>query len=146
AGAKVALVMGHTRCGAVGAAVSLSGSATSIEEATGCQHLNAILQDIQAHFDPATLGNLRSLNDSDRQALVDGVALSNVKHIVADILVQSRTLAKLVEERQIAIVGSMYDVTSGKIHFIKESAVGLSEEELDSVLSPSMNERPSDNS
>ena len=102
---------------------------------TGCQHLDAILHDIQANFDPATLGNVTSLSDSDRQALVDGVALANVKHIVADILVQSRTLAKLVEERKIAIVGSMYDVTSGEIHFIKESAVGLSEEELDSVLS-----------
>ena len=92
------------------------------------------MHDIQAHFDPAKLGDVKSLSDSDRQALVDGVALSNVKHIVADILVQSRTLAKLVEERKIAIVGSMYDVTSGYIHFVKEATVGLSVEELDSVL------------
>ena len=135
AGAKVVLVMGHTRCGAVGAAVSLSGSATPVEEVTGCQNLHAILHDIQAHFDHATLGNLKSLSDSERQTLIDGVALSNVKHIVADILIQSRTLAKLVDERRIAIAGAMYDVTSGYIHFIKEATVGLSEQELDSVLS-----------
>ena len=135
AGAKVVLVMGHTRCGAVGAAVTLSGSATSTEEATGCQHLDAILQDIQAHFDPAILGDVKSLSDSDRQSLIDHVALTNVQHIVADILIQSRTLARLVDERRIAIVGSMYDVTSGHIHFIKEATVGLSEDELDSVLS-----------
>ncbi len=134
AGAKVVLVMGHTRCGAVGAAVTLAGSATSTEEVTGCQHLDSILQDIQAHLDPATLGNVKALGDSDRQALIDGVALSNVKHIVADILVQSRTLAKLVDERRIAIAGSMYDVKSGHIHFIKEATVGLSDEELDNVL------------
>ena len=60
AGAKVVLVMGHTRCGAVGAAVSLSGSVTSIEEVTGCQHLDSILHDIQANFDPATLGYVTS--------------------------------------------------------------------------------------
>ena len=58
-----------------------------------------------------------------------------MKHIVADILVQSRTLAKLVEERKIAIAGAMYDVKSGHIHFIKEATVGLSEEEVASVLS-----------
>jgi len=138
AGAKVVLVMGHTSCGAVGAAVTLAGSATSTEEATGCQHLDAILQDIQAHLDPATLGDVKSLSDSDRQALIDDVAHASVMHIVVDILAQSRTLAKLVGEGRIAIVGSMYNVTSGEIHFIKDSAVGLSEMELDSVLSPCM--------
>jgi carbonic anhydrase/SulP family sulfate permease len=135
AGAKVVLVMGHTRCGAVGAAVNLAGSKTSAEEATGCQHLGAILQDIQAHFDPTALGDLTSLSESDRQSVIDDVALTNVKQIVAGILAQSGTLAKLVAERKIAIVGSMYDVTSGHIHFIEEATAGLSEDELRNVLS-----------
>jgi len=134
AGAKVVLVIGHTRCGAVGAAVRLAGSKTSTEEATGCQHLDAILQDIQAHFEPAAPGVIESLSESDCQSLIDEVALLNVKRIVNDILAQSRTLAKLVEQRRIAIVGSMYDVTSGHIHFIQEATAGLSDDELTEVL------------
>ena len=52
AGAKLILVMGHTRCGAVTAAVNLIGDVRTAAEATGCQHLDHIVNDIQQSTDP----------------------------------------------------------------------------------------------
>ena len=55
AGAKLILVMGHTRCGAVTAAVNFASTEGSAAEATGCQHLDPIVHDIQQAIDPPTL-------------------------------------------------------------------------------------------
>ncbi|MCA9709125.1 MAG: hypothetical protein KDK70_24995, partial [Myxococcales bacterium] len=46
-GSKVVVVMGHTRCGAVTAAVDLMGSYDDVHEKTGCQHLDHILEQIE---------------------------------------------------------------------------------------------------
>ena len=52
AGAKLVLVMGHTRCGAVTTAVKLTGSPLPVAQTTGCQNVEPILQDIQESVDP----------------------------------------------------------------------------------------------
>ncbi len=140
AGAKVVLVMGHTRCGAVGAAVKLAGCGTSAEEATGCSNLDPILKDIQSHMEPEELTNRDTVNPENQQAMIDRVAHSNVTHIVSKILLQSSTLAKLVQEERIAIVGAMYDVASGQINFIEEATVGLSKDDLRDVLKTSVSD------
>jgi carbonic anhydrase/SulP family sulfate permease len=50
AGARLIVVMGHTSCGAVTAAVDFT-AVGSAAEATGCQHLDHILRDIQRTVD-----------------------------------------------------------------------------------------------
>src|SRR5262249_6633059 len=47
AGAELIPVMGHTRCGAVSAAVDLACSPGTVAEATGCAHLEHVLHEIQ---------------------------------------------------------------------------------------------------
>ena len=47
AGAKLVLVMGHTSCGAVNAAVDLIGAGKSPAEATGCVNLDGLITEIQ---------------------------------------------------------------------------------------------------
>ncbi len=120
AGAKLILVMGHTRCGAVTAAVNLIGEVRTAAEATGCQHLDHILKDIQQSTDPATCRAVEARPAAEKQSFVDAVARRNVLRVVEQMREQSRTLDGLVREGRVAIVGAMYDVVTGEIEFLAE--------------------------
>lgn len=50
-GSKLIVVLGHTKCGAVHAAVKLADAGKAGVEATGCQHLDSILEEIHASID-----------------------------------------------------------------------------------------------
>lgn len=120
--AKLVLVLGHTRCGAVTAAVDLMDSVKSPAEATGCQHVEFLLQDIQEAINPQVARRLAQATGPQRQEAIDEVARLNVLRTVAGILQQSQTLANLVREGRIAIVGAMYDVTTGNVTFLGADA------------------------
>ncbi|QEL20833.1 bifunctional SulP family inorganic anion transporter/carbonic anhydrase [Limnoglobus roseus] len=129
AGAKLVVVMGHTRCGAVTAAVNLACSHQSPAEATGCQHIHHVVGDIQkAIVDPTMCQNLNGLSPADKQALVNEVARLNVVNGVREMTAQSRTLAELVREGKIVIVGAMYDVATGAIEFLTPPAGSLAQQ------------------
>jgi carbonic anhydrase/SulP family sulfate permease len=105
AGAKLIVVKGHTRCGAVTAAVQLRGCTDSIADKTGCQHLGPLIAAIQEVV-PA--------GDADP----DDAARRNVQRSVDLILERSDTIRALVREGRVAVVGAMYDVSSGKLEFM----------------------------
>lgn len=128
AGAKLIIVIGHTRCGAVSAAVTLRGSTLTAAEATGCQHLDAIVNEILRSVDGVTGPVTDEPHSRERAALIDAVARQNVLRVVKEIREQSRTLDGLVRERRIALVGAMYDVVTGNIEFLTED--GLDETAL----------------
>ncbi|MCE9529716.1 MAG: bifunctional SulP family inorganic anion transporter/carbonic anhydrase [Planctomycetes bacterium] len=122
AGAKLILVLGHTRCGAVTAAVKLMCSTGTIAEATGCQHLNHVVEDVQKSVDPISCQRIDSLSPAEQDSYVDGVARRNVSRTVVQVLHESQTLSELVREGKISIVGAMYDVNTGDIEFLSETA------------------------
>lgn len=122
-GSKLILVMGHTRCGAVTSAVNLAYSAKSPEEATGCEHLEPIIRDIQQSIEPQMLPLLESATPEMKSAIVETVAIRNVENCVATILRESSTIARLVEEGRVAVVGAIFDVNTGKINFLKEDSL-----------------------
>lgn len=121
AGAKLILVMGHTRCGAVTAAVELACSAESAAQATGCQHIEPIVQVIQQSIDPLTCQRLGQLSASEKEAFVDAVSRGNVFRVAAMVLRQSQTLNRLHQDGRIAIIGAIYDITTGEIEFLPHS-------------------------
>ncbi len=127
AGAKLMLVIGHTRCGAVSAAVKLLGSHLTAAEATGCQHLDAIVNEIQRSADGITSQTSSEPSSTEGLAIVDAVARDNVLRVVKEIRRQSRTLDGLVQDRRLAIVGAMYDVVTGGIEFVVEDGLGGTE-------------------
>jgi len=120
AGAKLILVVGHTRCGAVTAAVNLSCSTRTAAETLGCQHLDYIVNDIQQSTDPASCRGIEARSADEKESLVNAVARRNVLQVVERMRAQSRTLDGLVREGRIAIVGAMYDVVTGEIEFLTE--------------------------
>jgi carbonic anhydrase/SulP family sulfate permease len=122
AGAKLILVMGHTRCGAVAAAIDAAAKTLSAEQATGCQHLESIIHDIQQSIDGATLQEMKQSSPEHQAAFADLVARRNVERSVRQIATQSATLRRLVADGRLAVVGAVYDVATGRIDFTTSDA------------------------
>ncbi len=122
AGAKLIVVIGHTQCGAVTAAVNLAGSQANAEQSTGCQHLEPIIREIQSAIDLPSCQHLEQWPEQERANLVDAVARRSVSHTVERILQQSRTINRLVQEGKLAVVGGIYDVVTGQIDFFTDEA------------------------
>ncbi|HMO17671.1 MAG TPA: SulP family inorganic anion transporter [Oligoflexia bacterium] len=124
AGAKLVVVMGHTRCGAVTASVDLFNSPVSIDEATGCEHLDAIINRVSKSIKNLPT-QLEMLNPQRKEEFVDSVAKENVLAAINQIVEESHTVRDLLKEEKVALVGALYDVRTGKIDFFEEQAVGL---------------------
>lgn len=127
-GAKLILVLGHTKCGAVYSAVKLADSGKTVEEATGCQHLHTVLEEINPSFD---LDKYRQIKDRDEQTVTnyfEDVARKNVLRTVEQIVGQSQTINKMVEAGKLAVVGGIYDVSTGKVDFLINQAKGLTDD------------------
>lgn len=118
AGAKLILVLGHTRCGAVTAAVNFATSPQSAAQATGCQHLDFVVRDIQQSIDHEYHLTAAKFSSQEHETYVDTVARRNVLLSIQSIVNQSSTLSELIREGRIAIVGGMYDISTGKIDFL----------------------------
>ena len=105
AGAKVILVMGHTKCGAV--AGTIAGAELG--------HLTGLLAKIRPAVDATAYQGERSANNN---AFVDAVARKNVELTIAGITNSSPVLSELVSAGKLKIVGSMYDIETGALEFL----------------------------
>jgi carbonic anhydrase len=118
AGAKLILVLGHTSCGAVKAAVDLARKGQTAKEALGCSHLDSLIGEIQRSIDPLlALPTPDSVETPLRESYLDEVGRRNVQRTMAVIRQQSPTLDQLVKDGKLAIVGGMYDVRTGEVSF-----------------------------
>jgi carbonic anhydrase len=125
AGAKLVIVVGHTCCGAVTAAVDLTFTRNSPEQETGCQHLEPIVRNIQKSFDGDECHRIPFITAEEKVVFIDGVAQRNVQRTAEQIVEQSTTLSRLVREGRIAVVGAMYDVATGKVSVLRNHSIGL---------------------
>ncbi len=104
AGAKVILVMGHTKCGAV--AGTIAGAELG--------HLTGLLAKIRPAVDATAYQGDRSAKNN---AFVDAVARKNVELTIAGITNGSPVLSEMVSAGKLKIVGSMYDIETGALEF-----------------------------
>ncbi|MBK8975560.1 MAG: bifunctional SulP family inorganic anion transporter/carbonic anhydrase [Planctomycetes bacterium] len=117
AGSKLILVMGHTSCGAVNAALDLRNASGSIRDVTGCDNLEVLIGEIQAAI-PHGVSELPSPGTAERRALADDVARRNVLRTIRAIRQESGVIDRLVREGRIGIAGAMYDVHSGAVEIL----------------------------
>jgi carbonic anhydrase/SulP family sulfate permease len=117
AGAKLVLVMGHTRCGAVTTAVKTACSTESVADLTGCQHVEHVLRDIQETIDMTACARLDEMSPGEQEEFINEVVRANVLRTVQVVRERSSTLDRLAEEGKIAIVGTIYDVVTGDFTF-----------------------------
>ena len=124
AGAKLILVKGHTRCGAVQTAVSLAAKGESSCKQFGCDHLDLIIREIQKSTDPEILRDWDRLSPERQQAIVDEVAKRNALNSARWIYRESDSLRRMADEGKIAIVGALYHIEQGQIEFMTDEAIG----------------------
>ena len=105
AGAKVILVMGHTKCGAVMGAI----------DGAELGHLTGLLAKIRPAVDATSYQGDRSAKNN---GFVDAVARKNVELTIANIKDGSAVLSEMVSAGKLKIVGSMYDIETGALEFI----------------------------
>ncbi len=115
AGVKLVLVLGHTRCGAVTSSVQLISENRRALDATGCEHLQAIVDEIAPSVQHSE--QLSFLKGVERDAFINLIAKRNVQHTVQQVVSRSTVIRQSLQEGRIKIVGAMYDVTSGEIQF-----------------------------
>lgn len=105
AGAKLIVVMGHTSCGAIKAAV---GEHTHSHFSYASEKFKPIIEVVKQRSEKLE-------NASD--AFFDEVARTNMHRSRQLLQEQSPTLAALLKAGQVGIVGAMYDVKTGQVTF-----------------------------
>ena len=124
AGAKLVVVLGHTRCGAVDKAIQATCRPDE-EVAPGCVHLAPILESVGRSVDPASCW--LSVNATNQQVaeVADGVAARNVARVVGEIRHRSGVLEGMIRAEQLGIVGMIFDVSSGATSVVPGTMAGL---------------------
>ncbi|MEM8998731.1 MAG: carbonic anhydrase family protein [Bacteroidota bacterium] len=108
AGTKVIVVLGHTSCGAV------KGACDNAKMGNLTVLLDKIKPAVHAVTDPVE----ESQRNSKNLGFVNAVAEKNVQLTIENIRNLSPVLKEMEENQEIMIVGAMYDISDGKIHFI----------------------------
>lgn len=124
AGSKLIVVLGHTKCGAVTASVNLTGQGLDPMQATGCSHLDSIVERI-SHSIGKDGQPIPMHNSAEHGPYVENITRENVLHSVDLIFSESPSLRQLAEEGKIGLVGAVYNVASGNVEFFVEHGIGL---------------------
>jgi len=117
AGAKLILVLGHTRCGAVAATVDLvAGGDDKANAGEGFDNLSVITNKIAhcVHEETETQCDRHGKNED----FVKRITELNVKKTMDDIYQKSSVLRNLIDEEKILLVGGIYNVQTGEVEML----------------------------
>jgi len=107
AGAKIIVVLGHTKCGAV------KGACDNV--ALG--NLTGLISKIKPAVEQESVTSEN--RSSSNSAFVENVAELNVSLSVKNILLKSPIIADMVKNGDIGIVGGIHDITTGEVKFFE---------------------------
>lgn len=107
AGSKLIVVLGHTKCGAVKGA---------------CDHVEmGNLTELLSKLQPAVYEEKETRQGDQRNSknpvFVENVASINVRRTVKSIIERSYIIEQMVESGDIAVVGAMYNIDTGRVEF-----------------------------
>jgi carbonic anhydrase/SulP family sulfate permease len=116
AGAKLVLVMGHTRCGAVTATINKVAKGGSADPAPGFENLDILVGRIaeSVHAEAETTTERTGSNE----AFVNRVTAINVRRTMQHIQQNSETLRVLIAKGKVLLVGGIYEVETGRVNFL----------------------------
>lgn len=129
AGVKLVLVLGHTRCGAVSSAVEMMCDHHDTTQATGCSHLDSIVDELVPCVDEEACEHLNEMTPEEQELFIDEVARRNVYRSVYEITARSKVIRDLVEAGKVMVVGALYDVKSGEMEFFTDQSAEQETEE-----------------
>ena len=111
-GTRLVVVMGHTECGAIDAALASSTSDLAISSG----HLHSIINRVRPAIEA-----LRPLHEHDWPGLRRHVIRANVRTSVDQLRHGSEVLERLTRIRELVVVGAELDVASGAVTFLDEA-------------------------
>ena len=111
AGAKIIVVLGHTKCGAI------RGACDHVEMG----NLTSLLNKIQ----PAIYEELSETENrnSSNPEFVEKVATINVKRTIHTIIERSPVLKGMVDAGDIGVIGGKHDITTGVVDFYDDTFI-----------------------
>jgi carbonic anhydrase len=115
-GSKLIVVMGHTSCGAVKAACD--------DFKDG--HISEIINLIKPSMRHEKSVSNQAERNSKNPDFVEKINVLNVRHQIDTIIKLSDIVNEMLEANQIAIVGAIYDLATGKVNFLEDTYVGKS--------------------
>jgi carbonic anhydrase len=109
AGSKLIVVLGHTKCGAIQAACD------NIEKG----NLSTLLNKIQpsVYYEKSVTENRTAENGE----FVEKVSEIQVKRSVEKIVEESLILREMIGNKEIGLIGAIYDVDTGRVEFLEET-------------------------
>jgi carbonic anhydrase len=105
-GAPVLVILGHTGCGAVKAAISGAS-------------LEGGMRDIQKKIEPAVATVKDEHPGLKDAALTTAVVKANVMQAKKDLLASSREISRLVSDGKIKVVPAVYDLETGVVEWLE---------------------------
>jgi carbonic anhydrase len=111
-GSKLIVVMGHTACGAVKAACD------DFKDGHIGEIINLIKPAIR-HEKTVAVANRNSSNPD----FVEKINRLSVQHQIDTIIRSSDIVTDMIEAKQIAIIGAVYDIATGQVKFLEETHV-----------------------
>ncbi|QDU67088.1 carbonic anhydrase family protein [Engelhardtia mirabilis] len=109
AGTPLIVILGHSSCGAI------KGAADGVE----LGNLTAMLDNLDPAL-AAARGRTSGDQSSKNPALIAAAVEANVAQTMADILERSDVIAGLVASGDVAIVGGVYDLGSGRVDWLEQ--------------------------
>ena len=106
AGAKIVVVLGHTKCGAV------KGACDNVE----LGNLTSLVKKIRPAVEAENI-SIDNRNSSNKE-FVENVAILNVKQTMDRIVSESPILKEMIDMKQIEIIGGIHNISTGEVTFI----------------------------
>lgn len=109
AGSKLVVVLGHTKCGAI------KGACDNIQMG----NLSTLLNKIQPSvYYEKTVTENRNAGNSE---FVEKVSRIQVKRSVEEVIERSIILREMIENKEIGLIGAVYDIDTGLVDFLEET-------------------------
>jgi carbonic anhydrase/SulP family sulfate permease len=116
-GAKLVVVLGHTRSHIMSAAIDVLQNPGSMEIVRYGEHFESVAEEIRPAYEQVR-SNLKVQGSMADPAFVDEVTREHIIQAVDRLTKVSGTIESLVSSERIAIVAMMYDVRSGSIEVV----------------------------
>lgn len=119
AGAKIIVVLGHSKCGAI------KGACDHVEMGNLTALLNKIQPAIRAE---KTIVENRTSNNEE---FIEKITTINIQRTVHAVMERSPILKELIETGECGIIGGNHDISTGKVIFYQDTKFGFFKTEPD---------------
>lgn len=114
-GTRLVVVLGHTHCGAVRAAVEAAAAQPGDDGLS--PHLRGIVREIQPCVE-----SMRAVGAQGVEALAQRVGRAHVRAVAQRLQTQSPVIQRLMQAHGLVVAGAQYALHSGEVEFLKPIA------------------------